>query len=148
MTPCILCGLKRKCTCAIDNGHIKKARLLPMCSYCKQRHANRGSCQEAWADPEMLDAIEEFFARIGVAKTDNPVPSAILHAWLSNRTVTRKSHDDWAGISALQRDFHTYQPIEFTAVAFLAAIEKAGYAMQDQMVSKLILKEDLKWLQQ
>jgi hypothetical protein len=145
MKACPLCDLKRKCTCAVDNGHIKKARLLPMCSYCKLRHANRGSCQQAWADPEMLYAIESFFEEIGVEKTDNPIPSAILHAWISNRCVTRKSCDDWSGISTLQRDFQSYQPAEYTPASFRSAIERAGYAIDRGMVSRCVLKEDVSW---
>lgn len=78
---------------------------------------------------------------------DKAVPSAILHAWISNRTITRKLHDDWGGLKALHRDFTAYSDEEFTPAAFKEAVVTAGYAIENGMVSRLILKEDYEAVQ-
>jgi hypothetical protein len=108
-----------------------------------QRNIFNSSSHQQEID-EMMDFIDKTF---GTTPDDPKVPSAILHAWISKRCMTRKTRDDWTGLRALHRDFTEYQGHEFTAAAFKTAIERAGYAVANGMASRIILKEDHESLQ-
>lgn len=144
MKTCPLCNLKRKCTCAADNGHVKKARLFPKCRDCGDRHANKGSCKQAWADPDMFEAIEWYFEKFaGIPRNmEKLLPANMLDPWIRRRCGSRKSMDDWGSVTALYRDF-CVSTDGFSRISFEQAIARAGYAVSRGMVSKLYLKEDL-----
>jgi hypothetical protein len=109
----------------------------------QDRKGQRDMFAAASQDMEVIDYMAYVNKLFNLPPDDLPVPSAILHAWISNRCMTRKTKDDWAGLKALHRDFTAYQGHEFTAGAFRDAIEKAGYAIEKDMVSRLVIKEDI-----
>jgi hypothetical protein len=106
------------------------------------RKGQRDMFHAASQEMEVLDDMAYINKLFNLPPDDLPVPSAILHAWLSNRCLTRKTKDDWSGLKALHRDFMAYQGHEFTVAAFREAIGKAGYAINREMVSRLVLRAD------
>lgn len=109
----------------------------------QDRKGQRDMFAAASEDMEVIDYMAYINKLFNLPPDDLPVPSAILHAWLSNRCMTRKTKDDWSGLKALHRDFMAYQGHEFTLAAFRDAIGKAGYAIEKDMVSRLVIKEDI-----
>lgn len=113
----------------------------------QDRKGQRDIFSAASQEMEVLDDMAYINTLFNLPPDDLPVPSAILHAWIGRRCMTRKTRDDWTGLRALHRDFTEYQGHEFTPAAFKLAIEKAGYAVANGMASRIVLKEDYEAVQ-
>jgi hypothetical protein len=109
----------------------------------QDRKGQRDMFGAASQDSEVLDYMAYVNKIFNLPPDDLPVPRAILRGWISNKCITRKLHDDWTSLYALQGDFHAYCGQKYAFNAFKDAIEKAGYAIEKDMVSRLVIKEDL-----
>jgi hypothetical protein len=74
--------------------------------------------------------------------TDPEVPQELIEKWMLARCVTRKTKDDWSGVGTLHRDFTLFTGETCNRGSFQSAVLSAGFAVNRDMVSKLVLKVD------